>query len=82
MAPKTFAPGAQVVHTKMQIIGTVVKVIDDLVHVKIAENKPVQIWKLDDLAIWNPREELQKKLRQGGFIREIFRKMDNEDLPD
>ena len=72
MATESFVPGAQVVHIKMQIIGTVVQVIDDLVHVKIAENKPVQVWKRDDLAIWDQRGELQKRLRRGGYIRDIY----------
>ncbi|HEY5039282.1 MAG TPA: hypothetical protein VIJ93_09450 [bacterium] len=77
MAPEFLAPGVQVVHTKMQIIGTVVKVIDDLVHVKIAENKPIQIWKKEDLAVWDQRGELQKRLKRGGYIQDIYKKKDD-----
>ena len=76
MAKDPFAPGVQVVHIKMQIIGTVVKVFDDLVHVKIGENKPIQVWKSDELAIWDQRGEIQKRLKQGGYIRSIFKKGD------
>ncbi len=76
MPPESFAPGAQVVHIKMQIIGTVEQVIDDMVYVKIAENKPVQSWKKDELALWDQRSELQKRLKQGGYIRSVFKKPD------
>ena len=71
MAPEPFAPGTQVVHSKMQIIGTVEQVIDDMVYVKIAENKPLQAWKRDELAIWDQKDEIQKRLRRGGYIRSI-----------
>ena len=77
MAPESFTPGAQVVHIKMQIIGTVKKVIDDLVHVQIAENKPIQIWKKEDLGVWDQRGELQKRLKRGGYIRDIYKKKDD-----
>jgi len=77
MASESFAPGAQVVHIKMQMIGTVVKVIDDLVHVKIAENKPEQVWKRDELETWDQRSEIQKRLKQGGYIRSVFKKSED-----
>ena len=76
MAPESFAPGTQVVHIKMQIIGTVEQVIDDMVYVKIAENKPLKSWKRDELGLWDQRREIQKRLKQGGYIRSIFKKGD------
>ena len=77
MAPESFAPGAQVVHIKMQIIGIVEQVIDDMIYVKIAENKPLQAWKREELAIWDQRGEIQKRLKRGGFIRDIYKKTDD-----
>jgi hypothetical protein len=74
MAPESFALGAQVFHIKMQIIGTVEQVIDDMVYVKIAENKPLQAWKREDLAIWDQKKEIQNRLKRGGYIRSIFKK--------
>lgn len=76
MAPESFTPGVQVVHTKMKIIGIVVKVEADFIHVNIAENKPIQVWKRDELAFWDQRSEIQKRLKQGGYIRSIFKKPD------
>lgn len=73
MAPESFTPGVQVFHTKMQIIGTVVKVEAELVHVNIAENKPIQVWRRDELAVWDQRSEIQKRLKQGGYIRSVFK---------
>ena len=74
MSPESFAPGVQVVHIKMQIIGTVEQVIDHMVYVKIAENKPLQAWKSVELAIWDQKNEIQKRLKQGGLIRSVFKK--------
>jgi len=59
----------------MQIIGTVIKEIDDFVCVRVSKDKPPEVWKRDELAVWNGREEIQKKLKQGGCIRDIFLKM-------
>ena len=74
MSPESFSPGTQVVHITMQIIGSVEQVIDDTVYVKIAENKPLQAWKRDELAIWDQRGEIQKRLKKGGYIKDIFHK--------
>ena len=74
MAQDPFAPGVQVVHCKRQIIGTVIEVADDLVHVQIAKNKPLHLWNKEELEVWNTRDEIQKKLKQGGYIRDIYKK--------
>jgi hypothetical protein len=76
MAKESFSPGTQVVHIKMQVIGQVVKTENDLVHVQIASTMPIQVWKRDELAVWDARGEIQKKLKQGGYIRKLFKKMD------
>ena len=75
MTKESFSPGSHLIHTKMQIIGTVIKEIDDFVCVRIAKDKPPEVWKRDELSVWNAMEELQKKLKQGGCIRDIFLKM-------
>ncbi len=77
MTKGCLSPGCHVVHIKMQVIGTVIKEIDDLVCVRVAKNKPPEVWKRDELAVWNGREEIQKKLKQGGCIRDIFKKMED-----
>ena len=77
MIQDQFTPGVLVVHIKMQILGKVIKIADGLVHVKISENKPLQVWPKEELSVWNARDEIQKKLMQGGYIRDIFKKMDN-----
>ena len=76
MATESIAPGTQVVHKKMQVIAVVAKVEGDLVHVKVAPSMPIQVWNKVDLTIWNARNELQKKLKQGGYIRDVFNKFD------
>jgi len=76
MSQAPFASGTQVVHKKMQVIGVVVKMEGDLVHVKVAPTMPAQVWSKEDLTVWNAREEIQKKLKQGGYIRNIFKKLD------
>lgn len=76
MSQAPFAPGTQVVHKRMQVIGVVVKLEGDLVHVKIAPTMPIQVWKLEEFTVWNARGELQKKLKQGGYIRDVFKKFD------
>jgi hypothetical protein len=75
MTMESLSPGCHVVLTKMQIIGTVIKEIDDFVCVRISKDKPPEVWKRDELTVWNGKEEIQKKLKQGGCIRDIFLKM-------
>ena len=75
MSKDFYSPGTQVFHTKMQIIGKVVKVEGDFVQVEVAATLPLQVWTKGDLASWNPRDEIQKKLKNGGYIREVFRKI-------
>ncbi len=75
MTKESLPPGSHVIHTKTQVIGTVIKEIDDFVCVRIAKDKPPVVWKRDELTIWNGMEEIQKRLKQGGCIRDIFLKM-------
>ena len=75
MTKETFSPGCHVIHTESQVIGTVIREIDGLVCVRISKDKPPEVWKWDELTVWNGREEIQKKLKQGGSIRDIFLKM-------
>ena len=75
MTKETLPPGCHVIHTTTQVIGTVIKEIDGFVCVKVSKDKPPEVWKRDELAVWNGKEEIQKKLKQGGGIRDIFLKM-------
>ena len=75
MTKESLTPGCHVIHSQMQVIATVIREIDDFVCVRIAKDKPQEVWKRDELAVWNRREEIQKKLKQGGCIRDIFLKL-------
>lgn len=75
MSKESLTPGCHVIHTKTQVIGTVIKEIDDFVCVRISKDKPPEVWKRDELTVWNGMDEIQKKLKQGGCIRDIFLKM-------
>ena len=76
MTKESLSPGSHVVHSKLQLIGTVIKEIDDLVCVRISENKPPEVWKRDEVVLWNGMEEIQKKLKNGGYIRDLFKKLE------
>jgi hypothetical protein len=64
----------QVVHKKMQVIGVVAKLKGACVHVKVAPNMPIQVWNKEEMTVWNAKGEIQKKLKQDGYIRDIFKK--------
>jgi hypothetical protein len=72
-----FPRGSQVVHDKMQVIGTVITNINNQVFVELAKNVPVQVWKKNDVRPLDLRKEIQKRVSKGGYIRELFRKMDS-----
>jgi hypothetical protein len=75
MSKESLTPGCWVIHTPTQVIGTVIKEIDDFVCVRVTKDKPPEVWKRDELSLWNGKEEIQKRLKQGGGIRDIFLKM-------
>ena len=61
MTKESLSPGCQVIHTKTQVIGTVIKEIDDFVCVRIAKDKPPVVWKRDELTVWNGRRRNSKE---------------------
>lgn len=66
MTKESLPPGCHVIHTKTQVIGTVIKEIDDFVCVRIAKDKHPEVWKMDELTIWNGMEEIQRGSSKAG----------------
>jgi hypothetical protein len=78
MTKEAYSPGSLVIHSKNKLIGTVILEIEDMVYVRVSEGKPVQEWKKDDLDLWDQRAEIERQLKKGGYIRDIYKKSEDD----